>query len=53
MKPTHEKSLIVLICFLGIAGISYGMNRENHVIFLVGIGLVVAGYLIIRAKLKG
>ena len=53
MKPKHEKIVIALACFLGVAGISYGMIRENHVIFLAGIGFVAGGYLLIRRKLKG
>ena len=53
MKPKHEKIVIALVCFLGVYGIAYGMIRENHAIFLAGIGLVAGSYLFIRRKLKG
>ena len=53
MKPKYEKFLIALVCFLGVYGITHGMIRENHGIFLAGIGLVVGSYLFIRRKLKG
>ena len=53
LKPKYEKFLIALACFLGVYGIAHGMIRENHVIFLAGIGLVVGGYVFIRRKLKG
>ena len=52
MKPKYEKFLIALVCFLGVYGIAHGMIRENHGIFLAGIGLVVGSYLFIRRKLK-
>ena len=53
LKPKHEKIVIAFVCFLGVYGIAYGMMRENHAIFLAGIGLVVGSYLFIRRKLKG
>ena len=53
LKPKHEKILIVLACFLGVSGIAYGMIRENHGVFIVGVCFVVGGYLSIRRKLKG
>jgi hypothetical protein len=53
MKPRKEKSLIVLTCLAGIGAVGYGMATENDPIFVVGILLVIAGYLLIRRKVKG
>jgi hypothetical protein len=52
MKPKKEKLIIVLICLAGIGAVGYGMAKENHPIFIVGILFVIAGYLFIRRKLK-
>jgi hypothetical protein len=52
LKAKHEKTLSALACLLGISGIAYGMIRQNHPIFVVGICFVVGGYLFIRKKLK-
>jgi len=52
LKAKREKILSALACLLGISGIAYGMIRENHPIFIVGICFVVGGYLFIRKKLK-
>lgn len=52
MKPKQEKTLIALLCFLGISCVAYGMWKENNAIFLVGLVFVIAGYVMIRGKLK-
>ncbi|MBW1800487.1 MAG: DUF2964 family protein [Deltaproteobacteria bacterium] len=48
----REKALIIIICLAGIAGVVYGMAMDNDAIFVVGIVLVIIGYLRIRKKLK-
>lgn len=53
LKSEYEKFVVGLACLLGVAGVAWGMIRENHGIFLGGICLVVVGYLFIRGKLKG
>lgn len=53
MKPKTEKALIATACVLGISGVAYGMAEKNDPIFIVGLLFVIAGYLLIRRKLKG
>lgn len=52
MKVVREKALIVCLCVVGILAISYGMMKENDVIFIIGLLFVVGGYLLVRRKLK-
>ena len=52
MKPKTEKALIALTCVLGISGVAYGMVEKNDPVFIVGLFFVIAGYLLIRRKLK-
>jgi len=52
VKVVREKALIVCLCVVGILAISYGMMKENDVIFIIGLLFVVGGYLLIRRKLK-
>jgi len=47
-----EKSLILVVCLSGILGVSYGMMNKNHLVFIAGMVFVIAGYLMIRKKLK-
>lgn len=47
-----EKAFIVCLCVIGIAGVAYGMIKENHPVFLLGLAAVIAGYLLIRKNLK-
>jgi LPXTG-motif cell wall-anchored protein len=48
----REKILTVIICLIGTLAILYGMMNKNNVIFIIGVLFVVAGYLLIRRKLK-
>ena len=48
----REKILTAVMCLIGILGIFYGMTNKNNVIFIIGVLFVVAGYLLIRQKLK-
>ena len=47
-----EKALILGVCLLGIFGVCYGMVNKDHPAFIAGLVAVVAGYLMIRKKLK-
>ena len=49
MKP---KILVLLLSFAGILGIFYGMSEGDNVIFVLGVVLFVAAYVLIRKKLK-
>lgn len=46
------KAFIVILCIMGLALIFMGLVWENNWIFIAGIILVIAGYLMIRRKLK-
>jgi hypothetical protein len=52
LSPLKEKVLVVTLCIIGISGVAYGMIRKNNPVFVIGIILVIAGYLLIRKKLK-
>ena len=47
-----EKALILVVCLLGILGVCYGMANKDHPAFIAGLVAVVAGYLMIRKRLK-
>jgi hypothetical protein len=47
-----EKTLIVCLCVFGLLAISYGMFKENDMVFVIGVLFVIGGYLLIRRKLK-
>jgi LPXTG-motif cell wall-anchored protein len=52
MTSKHEKSIIVFLCAIGISCMIYGMGKENNTVFMVGLLLVIAGYILIRRKLR-
>jgi len=52
MISKHEKSIIVFLCAIGMFCIVYGMGKENNTVFIAGLLLVIAGYILIRRKLK-
>lgn len=47
-----EKAFILAVNLLGVSAVCYGMVTKDHPVFVVGLALVVAGYLMIRNKLK-
>jgi hypothetical protein len=52
LSPLKEKIIMTALCVIGISAIIYGMIKKNNTIFLAGIAFVIAGYLMIRKKLK-
>ena len=52
MTSKHEKSIIVFLCAIGIFCVVYGMGKENNTVFIVGLLFIIAGYLLIRRKMK-
>ena len=48
----NEKAVTIVLCVIGLLAVAYGMTRPDHVAFIVGLVLVVGGYLRIRKKLK-
>jgi LPXTG-motif cell wall-anchored protein len=47
-----NKTPIIFICMIGVVAVSYGMLKDNALIFIIGLLLVFAGYLLIRRKIK-
>ena len=47
-----DKTPIILICMIGIVAVSYGMFKDNTLIFTIGLLLGFGGYLLIRRKMK-
>ena len=47
-----ERNLITVLWIAGALAIAYGMLRENHFVFIPGIVMVVAGYIMVRKHLK-
>ncbi len=47
-----NKNLIILICMIGVVAVSYGMLTDNTLIFIIGLICILAGYLLIRRKIK-
>lgn len=52
MEKRHRRWLQVLLPVVGAAGVVYGVVRESHPVFILGIVVGVAGYLLIRRDLK-
>jgi len=47
-----SNALIALMCVVGIGGVSYGMLNDDNVVFIIGVLFAIAGYLLIRRRLK-
>jgi hypothetical protein len=47
-----SNALIALMCVVGIGGVSYGMLNDDNVVFITGVLFAIAGYLLLRRKLK-
>jgi hypothetical protein len=52
LSPLKEKILISILCIIGVSAVAYGMIDKNNHVFIIGILFVIAGYLMIRRKLK-
>jgi hypothetical protein len=52
MNSMKDKTLVLVLCFLGVLAVGYGMVNRNHPVFVAGLVLVIAGYLMVRKKLK-
>jgi len=48
----HSRLIIASICAIGVSLVAYGMAFKNDPIFIAGIIVVIAAYLIIRKHLK-
>ena len=47
-----QKALILIICTIGIVAVSYGVAKDNNVVFVIGIAFVIGGYLLIRRRMS-
>ena len=47
-----QKALILIICIIGIVAVSYGVSKDDNVIFVIGIVFIIGGYLLIRRRIK-
>ena len=47
-----HKALILGICTFGIIAVSYGVAKDDNLIFVIGILFVIGGYLPIRRRIK-
>ena len=47
-----HKALIFIICAIGILAVSYGVAKDDNVIFVIGILFVIGGYLLVRRRIK-
>jgi hypothetical protein len=52
LTPSQQKIITLSLCVIGISAVAYGMIKKDNPIFLIGIAFVIAGYLLIRKKLK-
>ena len=52
LRMLGSNALISLMCVVGVGGISYGMLNDDNVVFITGVLFAIAGYLLIRRKLK-
>ncbi len=48
----NEKLTTIVICLIGVLTVAYGMIRHNNIVFVIGLGFVIVGYLRIRKMLK-
>jgi uncharacterized membrane protein len=48
----NTKILTIFLCVIGLSSVCYGMVKDNDILFIVGILFVIAGYIMIRKRLK-
>ena len=46
------KNLIIIVFVVGILTTLYGMMKENHNIFIIGLVFIIVGYALVRTKLR-
>ncbi|MBW1775067.1 MAG: hypothetical protein JRJ82_19610 [Deltaproteobacteria bacterium] len=51
-RETRNKILIIVLCLSGIISVGYGVIMDSDGVFVLGIICVIAGYFLIRRKLK-
>ncbi|MFC1580305.1 hypothetical protein ACFL4N_05270 [Thermodesulfobacteriota bacterium] len=51
-RETRNRIFVIALCIIGIISLAYGMVMDSDGVFVLGIVCVIAGYLLIRRKLK-
>ena len=49
---TKKKVISLILGLMGILMTAYGMSRENNPCFIIGLALIVGGYMLIRREIK-
>ncbi len=44
--------LTIFLCVIGLCSVSYGMINDNDILFIVGLLFVIAGYIMVRKRVK-
>ena len=52
MKIAKKELAISLLCISGVFAVAYGMANKNDALFIIGLILIIVGYLFIRKKMK-
>jgi len=52
MGKSHRSWLQGILLVLGVLGVAYGMAEKNHPVFILGLLIGIAAYLLIRKQLK-
>lgn len=47
-----RKNLTIIIFVVGILTTLYGMMKDNHNIFIIGLVFIIVGYALVRTKLR-
>ena len=46
------KLITLTLCVFGIITLAYGMQKGDDAVFILGLLLVIVGYLLVRRRLK-
>ncbi len=47
-----DRAFALILCIIGLSATFYGMVKDQNIVFIIGLGFVITGYLIIRKKIK-
>ena len=48
-----KRAFMAFICLIGVVAVSYGIHYHDNLVFIIGIGFIIVGYLLIRRRIKG
>lgn len=52
MDKKNRKRFMEILLALGIVGVGYGIAEKNNPVFIIGLLIGIAAYLLIRKELK-